>query len=433
MIKITIYRGTQEIGGTLIELKTANSRILIDAGYPLFLQGNPIEDRIAKLSSTELLELGVLPKIKGLYTWNSAGFDAVIISHAHLDHYGLLKYINPAIPVYMSAGTQKLIEISQLFKLCDIYNLTIKQFKMFEVFLVGDYEIMPYLMDHSAFDAAAFEIKAEGKTVIYTGDFRGHGHKALFLDRFIKQATKSADVLLTEGTMLGRQDENVQTEEKLKEAIVDVARQHSGPVLFQSSGQNIDRLVTFFKVALSLKKTFVIDLYTANVLYELRQLGNNHLPFPSDEYKNIRVFYPWRLAKKVNDEIGVEYADRFFAYRIKQDELAVKQNNVVMMVRPSMQKDLTRCGLRDGLFIYSLWQGYRSSAYQQKFEAYLKNAGFTCKEFHTSGHAAVKDIQRLITGLDPLKVVPIHTMNPGAFGAFSVKTELRNDGEEFTI
>lgn len=36
-MKITIYRGTKEIGGTLIEMRTSTTRILIDAGYPLFL------------------------------------------------------------------------------------------------------------------------------------------------------------------------------------------------------------------------------------------------------------------------------------------------------------------------------------------------------------------------------------------------------------
>lgn len=64
---ITIYRGTKEIGGTLIELRTSVTRILIDAGYPLFLNNNPIDDNIAKLPHTELLALGVLPKIESLY------------------------------------------------------------------------------------------------------------------------------------------------------------------------------------------------------------------------------------------------------------------------------------------------------------------------------------------------------------------------------
>ncbi len=112
-------RGTKEIGGTFIELQSGDNRILIDVGYPLFLNNKPIDDSVASLGPKALLELGVLPDIKGLYIWDSPEFDAVIISHAHTDHYGLLRFVNPAIPIYLSAGTLKLIEISNLFHLID--------------------------------------------------------------------------------------------------------------------------------------------------------------------------------------------------------------------------------------------------------------------------------------------------------------------------
>ena len=82
---------------------------------------------------------------------------------------------------------------------------------MYEPFEIGDFTIKPYLMDHSAFDAAAFEITAEGKTIIYTGDFRGHGRKAVCLDRFISGAARNADLLLAEGTMFGRKEKEILT------------------------------------------------------------------------------------------------------------------------------------------------------------------------------------------------------------------------------
>ncbi len=34
-MKLTIYRGTHEIGGTCVELSTENTQILIDIGLPL--------------------------------------------------------------------------------------------------------------------------------------------------------------------------------------------------------------------------------------------------------------------------------------------------------------------------------------------------------------------------------------------------------------
>lgn len=66
-MKLTIHRGTHEIGGILIELKTAHTRLLIDAGYPLFINSMPIEDDVAKLPAEKLLELCVLPLVEGLY------------------------------------------------------------------------------------------------------------------------------------------------------------------------------------------------------------------------------------------------------------------------------------------------------------------------------------------------------------------------------
>lgn len=431
-MKITIYRGTKEIGGTLIEIRTTSTRILVDAGYPLFLNDKPISDDVAKQSYQELLALGVLPGIVGLYAWEDKGFDAVLISHAHIDHYGLLKYINPQIPIYMSPGTDTLIRVSQQFKISDSFDLDIRKFKMYQSFQVGDISVKPYLMDHSAFDATAFEITGEDKTVIYSGDFRGHGRKAVCLDRFIERVKKQTDILLTEGSILGRLDETMLTESELEDTLVNRMNGLNIPLLFQCSSQNIDRLVSFYRAALRLKRTMIVDVYTANVLYELRQLGNN-LPYPSSDYPNIKVFFPYRLTQKIFNEIGEEYARRFSTFHISRNQLRGIQNKVVMACRPSMRMDIEKCGIRDGVFMYSLWSGYRYSKYQQKFEKQLENLGFTLETLHTSGHAAVAYIKRVIEGLDPRKIIPIHTMYPNGFLEFSDMTELKTDGVTFDV
>ncbi len=133
-MQITIYRGAHEIGGTLVELKSGKSRIFIDAGYPLFLNNQPIEDEVFTYAPEKLLELGVLPDIKGLYAWDTPTLEAVIISHAHIDHYWLLKYVHPDIPVYLSVGTHKIIEISQMFKLISPILSGSRTFEMYKPF-----------------------------------------------------------------------------------------------------------------------------------------------------------------------------------------------------------------------------------------------------------------------------------------------------------
>lgn len=430
---ITIYRGTKEIGGTLAEVRSSTTRILIDAGYPLFLNNKPIKDDVAKKPYSELLALGVLPDIKGLYAWDKKGFDAVIISHAHIDHYGLLKYIHPLIPVYLSPGTQTLIRISQEFQICEKFELNVQRFNMYKPFQIGALRVMPFLMDHSAFDAAAFEISDNNKTVIYTGDFRGHGRKDVCLDRFINKARKGVDALLIEGTMFGRQNEEVMTEHELKERAIKKVRNIGGPVLFQASSQNIDRLVSFYRVSIRLNKIFVVDVYTANVLYELRQLKTNQLPYPSNDYPNIKVFYPYNLTQKIFNQIGDEYAKRFSQFHIPKDKLRAEQNKIVMAVRPSMRRDIEIAGLENGLFIYSMWSGYRDSDYQNAFEDSLKRAGFDEYELHTSGHAIPRDIHRVMTELEPKKIIPIHTMEPDSFIGLSDRVSLKEDGKSFDV
>ncbi|MHB1485315.1 MAG: MBL fold metallo-hydrolase, partial [Saccharofermentanales bacterium] len=333
-MKITIYRGIKEIGGTLVEIKSQENKILIDAGYPLLLNGVPIDSKLEKLPKDKLLELGILPAIKGLYTWDHPDYDAVLISHAHLDHYGLLKYINSDIPVYMSNGTKEIIRLSQVFKIVDSLASKIITFTMYQSFQIGDFLVKPFLMDHSAFDAAAFEISSSGKTIIYTGDFRGHGRKQKCIDRFIGSASKNAEILITEGTMLSRADESVQTETDLENDFVKEVKNITGPVLVQVSSQNIDRIVGFYRAAIKLHKTFIMDIYTANIFYYLRQLGNN-LPYPSVDYPNIKVFYPYGLTDKIFKEIGEKYALDFSQFRISREQINDSQDKIIMMVRPS--------------------------------------------------------------------------------------------------
>ena len=228
--------------------------------------------------------------------------------------------------------------------------------------------------------------------------------------------------------MLGRKNEEILTEEALGDAALDMISQSTGITLFQTSSQNIDRLVSFYKAAQKARKIFVVDVYTANVLYELRQLGNNRLPYPSAEYKDIKVFYTYFMTQKIFNEIGDEYAKRFSAFHMSKENLTLHQSEIVMCVRPSMYFDLRKCSLLGGTFIYSMWQGYRESEYQKRFEDKLTKLQFAMKFLHTSGHSSIEDIKRVMTGVNPQRIIPIHTMYPDDFLAFSDKVEVVKDG-----
>jgi len=98
-VRVRIHRGTREIGGTCIELESAGSRILLDLGLPL---------DAADLASTPL------PDVEGLRE-GGAGLLAIVLSHGHRDHWGLIPKVNPEIPLVMGKATESIIRAAADF------------------------------------------------------------------------------------------------------------------------------------------------------------------------------------------------------------------------------------------------------------------------------------------------------------------------------
>jgi ribonuclease J len=90
-MRVRIHRGTREIGGTCIELESRGARILLDLGLPL--NGDPDEPAL-------------YPDIDGL---NGKGdLLALILSHGHIDHFGLAHLAGADLPVALGAATHRI-------------------------------------------------------------------------------------------------------------------------------------------------------------------------------------------------------------------------------------------------------------------------------------------------------------------------------------
>ena len=150
-MKLTIHRGSKEIGGTCVELQSGASRILIDFGLPLVDENMEQFDskKVWGKSKEYLIKSGVLPDIEGLYEGEQPSVGAVLLSHPHQDHYGLLSFINPKIPIYLSEGCKELIEVSHFFGQTDFKATNVKPVTVWEQFEEGAFKIRPYLVDHS--------------------------------------------------------------------------------------------------------------------------------------------------------------------------------------------------------------------------------------------------------------------------------------------
>ena len=171
-----------------MEISSKDSCILVDFGLPLSLW----IWRWNRLLPARTLFSDIAGKAKNV--------DAVLLSHAHIDHYGLIGRLPKDIPIYVSHATSELIRFTDRFTPHKIGHINTTTFQDYEPFDVGAFNITLFLIDHSAFDSYAFLISAEFKTIFYSGDFRGHGIKQPQFDELIAHPPK-VYILLMEGTV----------------------------------------------------------------------------------------------------------------------------------------------------------------------------------------------------------------------------------------
>lgn len=370
-----ILRGKDKIGENLIEITYGRTKVLVELGKALD-GGDELDDA----------EKRVL----------KARHDAVVVSHYHADHAGLIEYKNDC-PIYIGNGAYRIIQAMQEFRAKKVAS-NVTTYQSGRAFAVGGIKITPYLCDHSAFDSYMLLFEAGGKSILYTGDFRFHGRKNK--DELLSRLPKKVDVLICEGTNLGSAKPCF-SERELEDKLVAVMQKTDKPVFVLQSGSNIDRLVSVYRAA---KRTDRI-LYEDNYAALIASAAGGKIPRP-DVFKDVYAFTPKYLRGRRRD--------MFLEFRNKRGiKDIVRGEKFVMLVRPSMlnymEKLYKAMYLPGSTLIYSMWSGYKDDRDTAEFLNRANDMFMDIVDVHTSGHASAADIELLKQTVHADEYITVHT------------------------
>lgn len=203
--------------------------------------------------------------------------------HYHGDHTGQMLRIRPEIPIYAGALAKDIMRLSAEHggkkneALCKRIE-TMQAFSPGKPFLIGDIQITPFCIDHSACDSYMFLIEADGKRLLYTGDFRLHGVRGNVMDKILDRRIGKVDVVVTEGTTVSRSEYETVTEWELQKRVKAYLRQYKY-VFVLCATTNLDRIFVLAR-AVPRGKYCICDEYQKTLVKVV-----------SDHWSSLSTFY----------------------------------------------------------------------------------------------------------------------------------------------
>ena len=344
-------------------------------------------------------------------TDSNGNCDAVLFTHYHGDHIGQMKRIREDIPLYAGALAKDIMLMSAEHSyhkddaLCNRIR-TMQTFEPGVPFVIGDIRITPYSIDHSACDSYMFLIEADGKRMLYTGDFRAHGFRGKALPKILDKLVGKVDALVIEGTTLSRPDEKPMTESELQQEVKAYLEQYKY-VFVLCASTNLERICAFSK-AVPIGKYFLCDRYQS----ELLDLVEHHWGGYSSLYRDIKkTVYGDNLLPKLRN--------RGFLMAVRDNR---QFRNIVSKFDPEQS-----------IILYSMWDGYRTKPNSTLPE--FLNIAVNWTPLHTSGHASHSDLQMVVEKVHPDMIIPIHSENPEMLQTIcpDANIVLLKDGEELAL
>ncbi len=484
-VKVTVFDGADCIGGNKVHLAFDGHGVLFDFGtnfnrmnlfYDEFLQPR------ASRGIHDHLAMGLIPRVNwyrddlvpddvDLGGAPDLQVDALLISHAHIDHFGCAGFLDLDIPFVSTPMTAALIKamsdcgrsdpgaecayctkkglgvdrrtvvagkgsyIGRDFyltkpnpeDLTEFWSRSKGKTKELEPGQLGamgslGLEMKAMEVDHSVYGATAYAVETEAGWVVYSGDIRLHGAYGDKTRKFMADAKAlSPAALIIEGTRAKHDDAHYQLSEADVEGQCHAASEDvDGLIIADFSARNFERLDAFIEIAQTTGRSLVVTVKDAYFLDAMRTVDG------VDRLSRVLVYGELKAkGSKVKDSVEEQIGQL-----VDPMEIAMHPWSISCASRRTIWAICWTSGRRGGRYIYSSSEAHSEdqvfdfvrlhrwiSRFGMEIRGFEEKDGRVTFEpgYHASGHASADDLALVVETIDPDLVIPVHTLRPEFF------------------
>jgi ribonuclease J len=409
----------------------------------------------------------------------------LLLSHAHVDHFGMAGVLRANVPVHCTSATMAILKASQDAGRADFWaesayvvprspsdrpevikssgtsansigrpfvSLSPVTSELAELMsstgsassrarklapgslvesdgLAGPFRYQHWPVDHSVLGCCSFHIDDGDKRLLYTGDLRFHGLNGDESRKMVEAAAASPpDILIVEGTRLGRQPGPVVTENCVAETAYEIVVASKGRLVVADFGaRHVERLSAFLSIAKSCGRRLVLTAKDMLLLEALWAAGEK-LVDPDDKHLLI-----YDEPRAVSQGWGQGVCERHVKKLASAKVIRSHPESCIIAFSFFDLGELVDIGLSDGVYIYSSSEAYTED---QRLDLYrlsnwIQEFGFELHGFHweggstgraafgaalnASGHLSEIDLIWLLETIRPKAILPVHTEHPQWF------------------